>query len=172
MSKCVAKKSSKANQRTNRNEFVTIKSRNAGGTTAKSDETVLDRLRKLGRDMGWACLAHTKHYHVHRCAWEIGDDYPTEEIVIFGNDGFDSDPRANHEVALLVRALDSNGIKITGFGSYQGSWALTVQHDDSELLNLLVWDAWFRACGDKQNPASRQLASINKKRNPSVVSAR
>lgn len=128
----------------------------------KKERKILDRLQTELDDrkaMGWATMAYTRHFDAHRGSWKVPGK--RSECVIFGNDGFASDARAQIEVARLVQKLERLKIEILGFGTSKGdgySWALRVVFKDADLLDHLVWNVWFSDIfGMKENPVSEEL---------------
>jgi hypothetical protein len=97
--------------------------------------------------------------------------------VVFGNDDYDQvneddpegprgDPKTKAEVARVREAIEGPGGKVLGFGvdpSDGYSWAMLVENDDVEILNLIVWHAWDReanAGGDSGGQFAIAAAAI------------
>jgi len=101
-----------------------------------------------------------KRFHEHRGAYGIkkrGIQYSTEAII-FGNDGFE-EVRVQKEVTQVVLRLQEFEIPVLGFSVEPDgySWAMRVECDDEELLNLIVWDVWFDITCGKANPMKNEL---------------
>ncbi|QDV56283.1 hypothetical protein [Rosistilla oblonga] len=130
----------------------------------KAEKALLDRIQERGNDAVCNLMA-TKMYReqmsVHRGAMWIDDEFPEAEgeCLIFGNDSFTSDVRARKEVAQVIARLDSLAIRVFGFGLGPDgyTWALRVDSDDEELLDLIVWDVWFDITCGKANPMKDEL---------------
>lgn len=92
-------------------------------------------------------------FHRHRGVLDCGDKF-----VIFGNDGYDSDPRARYEVAVILAAVEELGWKDFGFGKQSPddqdgsySWAIVVYNYERKSVDLgrlhdIVYQAWDAAC--------------------------
>jgi hypothetical protein len=133
---------------------------------SKGEKQVLNRLQTELDDkmaMGWATVAYTRDFSIHRGAWKVA----RSECVVFGNDCFSDDIRSRIEVAQLAQELERLGVKIKGFGiSKDGgyTWALRVAFKDDYLLDRLVWHIWFVVfCGMEDNPARAELNERLKK---------
>lgn len=91
----------------------------------------------------------------------INDEFPVSEgeCLIFGNDSFTFDVRAQKEVAQVVSRLDSLAIRIFEFGLGPDgyTWALRVDSDDADLLALIVWDVWLDIRFGKANRIKKVL---------------
>ncbi|TWT55472.1 hypothetical protein KOR42_28580 [Thalassoglobus neptunius] len=130
----------------------------------KAEKSCLERLQaEHGSDATsemMALLVNEENFSAHRGAEEI-DDGPDDsyECIVFGNDGFQEDVRSRKEVARLMMRLDQLGIPILGFGvEPEGySWAMRVECDDEELLDLIVWDIWFDITCPEANPVKEEL---------------
>lgn len=130
----------------------------------KAEKILLDRIQdrdSLGVCKLMATKMYREHMNVHRGAMWIDDEFPEAEGegLIFGNDSFTSDVRARKEVAQVVSRLDSLAIRIFEFGLGPDgyTWALRVDSDDEELLDLIVWDVWFDITCGKANPVKEEL---------------
>ena len=130
----------------------------------KAEKTLLDRIQQrnlIGVCNLMATKMYREHMNVHRGSWLIDDDFPEGEgeCLIFGNDSFTSDVRARKEVAQVISRLDSLAIRIFEFGLGPDgvTWALWVDTDDEDLLNLIVWDVWFDITCGKANPMKGEL---------------
>ena len=102
-----------------------------------------------------------KRIHEHRGAYEYKKRGVrcTFESIVFGNDGFE-EVRVQKEVAQVAQRLEELHIPILGFGvePEEGySWAMRVECDDEDLLNLIVWDVWFEITCSKANPMKGEL---------------
>ncbi len=130
----------------------------------KAEKTLLDRIQDrdiLGVCKLMATKMYREHMDAHRGAMWIDDEFPEAEGegLIFGNDSFSTDVRARKEVAQVVARLDSLAIRVFGFGLGPNgtTWALWVDSDDEDLLNLIVWDVWFEITCGKANPMKEEL---------------
>ena len=125
-----------------------------------ADQRVLDGLLDLpGRAVSrCADVLHDRYMRFHRGARMIGG-----HKVVYGNDGFtlqdDKDrPRSQLEVVRVAKTIEHINefweapvYKINGFGlSSSGyTWAMRVETGYfawDNILDTVVWDAWFRVC--------------------------
>lgn len=123
-------------------------------------DSIQDRDIKLGCDL-MATKMYREHMDMERGAWWIDDEFPAcdGECLIFGNDSFASDVRAQKEVAQVVARLNNLAIRVFEFGLGPDgfTWALRVDSDDADLLALIVWDVWFDITCGKENPMKDEL---------------
>ncbi len=106
-----------------------------------------DEAAKAAAEFVGHCL-----FHRHRGVLDCND-----KAVLFGNDGYDLDPRSRKEVELVRSGLKAMGLEAHGFGTGystdggKGSWAIVVENDDRTPMNIpaleaLVRKAWDQAC--------------------------
>ena len=106
-----------------------------------------DEAAKAAAEFVGHCL-----FHRHRGVLDCGD-----KVVLFGNDGYDSDARSRKEVELVRSGLEAMGLKTHGFGTGypdedgNGSWAVVVENYSGQPMNIpdleaLVRKAWDQAC--------------------------
>ena len=122
-------------------------------TTTHSDLWVRvgHQYKPAGRD--WSTYAAHKANRIRR-------EYPTEErtafhsgaegaSILFAHDDYETDPRARHEVSLLRKFLEENGIPELGFGlsTDRQTWVMVVWSQDEIALNRALFNAWQTAFG-------------------------
>jgi hypothetical protein len=106
-----------------------------------------DEAAKAAAEFVGRCL-----FHRHRGVLDCGD-----KVVLFGNDGYDSDARSRKEAELVRSGLEAMGLKAHGFGTGypdedgNGSWAVVVENYSGQPMNIpaleaLVRQAWDQAC--------------------------
>ncbi|MCC9602897.1 hypothetical protein LOC67_20295 [Stieleria sp. JC731] len=123
---------------------------------ARLDSLTFDPISK-----SMAVLMSEENFSAHRGAAEIDDGPDIEyQCIVFGNDGFESDVRSRKQVARLAMKLDELEIPLLGFGVEPDgyTWALRVDFEDAELLDLVVWDVWFDLTCPDANPVKEELS--------------
>jgi hypothetical protein len=125
-----------------------------------AERQILTGLQDLPSEAARRCadVLHDEHFRLHRGAMTVNG-----YRIVFGNDGFTLDGegqnslRSQREVVRVVRAInqitkvwDRPVFKITGFGvsSCGYTWAMRVETGYfawDDILDTVVWDAWFRA---------------------------
>lgn len=148
-----------------------------------TETAALNRLQAKFTDdedtIAWAEYINQHHSDNHRGASENDDSFDEignvcHECLVFGNDCFETDSRSQIEVALLALKFDELGIEITGFGidPTGQTWVMKALHEDQQLLKLLVWNAWFEACGGEVNPVKEEFDSRIAMMEPSCIQPR
>ncbi len=116
------------------------------------------------------------------CPMEIhrGVLFDGGEVTVFGNDGFSIGKRRHSrsqlEAILTAQSLSEIGFLPSWFGLSPGggSWAIRVSDDRivdenadelNDLINAIVWDAWFEACarannGKNLNPEPKKMKKL------------
>ena len=101
---------------------------------------------KAAAEFFGSCLMHH-----HRGIWDCGD-----KIVVFGNDGYRTDRRAQREVELVRDHLGKLGLPSDEFATDEDgySWAFVVPiyHRlpvDIEDLREKLWEMWGKVCETK-----------------------
>ncbi len=94
----------------------------------------------------------------HRGAYECEDD-----LIIFGNDAYSTDPRARREVEKMQTALAAFEITEFEFGvSDDGlSWAIVARTEpdliiDPDDLDMELWACWFMACEEQKGESNEE----------------
>jgi hypothetical protein len=102
-----------------------------------------------------ACLA-AEYYGEFRLRVHHGAEAGDRRAIVYGNDGYEGDPRTRKQVRLVRERATGLGLVEESFGtSADGySWAVVYRvsppadaGDAAEALDGLVWRAWEEARG-------------------------
>ena len=105
---------------------------------------------KAAAEFAGGCLFH-RHRGVHDCG---------DKVVLFGNDGFQTDQRSQEEVELIKRYLRDRKLEVSEFSPCQEgySWAIVVNNYQRKRINInslerRLGECWQQACGVETSQA-------------------
>ena len=124
-------------------------------TLTKNDEQILETLKRDRLAEAHARSVGEKHFY--DCGAYLASRPRT---VIFGKGQVASAACSRLHIALLVRLLRHNGIKVLGFGVHDSSWAMQVASWDTEMLTRAALYCWYRANGHDHRFANRLVDEL------------